>query len=667
MADKRVLFADADPQALAEFRQALGDAWEVTGAASGPEALDALNQRSYQVVVAALDLPGLEGAEFLNQVRDKDAQTIRFLLAAEADRERVMKKVFGAHQFLTKPLDSSVLKATIEHAHEVDKWIANNRIRELAARVRVFPTIPSLYLEVLNLLRSPLTTVEEVAGIIAKDMAMMTKLLQVINSAYFGLPRRITDPTEAVGILGFETVKSMVMSIKLLSQYNKLNPVYFSLDRLWQHSTDVARTARDIVMLHTHDRSLASDAFTAGLLHDLGKVVLAANFDEQYAGAHSLARKQQIPLWEIEKEIFGAGHGEIGAYLFGLWGMPMGILEAAALHHDPTRTNNLEFSPLTAVHVANAIEYELHPDEQGLGAPTVDEAYLAAIGCADRLPIWRASVFAHEPGEVVAKLKESAAVQSPAAAHVTPKTAPVKAPPPTAPAQAGAPSAAPAQPHASAPTAPTVSQEPPPKPAGLFHYRRWLYAAGLGTLLLLLVCLGLNGVEDPKALLPVKAKEIVPAAPNTLAPATATPIPAPNPSPSQKPSDGSPALTAAPSPARAAQQSPRKPQPTNDTAESIPPASSNALAPSAPPSATPPTNQTPAPMSPEVLRIPPKVLTVADLRLQGVICSSDNPSAILNGRMIFVGEWIAGARLIEVGRTNVTLEYQNQRKTLTLK
>ena len=116
-------------------------------------------------------------------------------------------------------------------------------MRELIGRIRAFPkAIPSLYVEVVNALKSPSTTTEDIGTIIAKDMAMTTKLVQVLNSAYFGLSRTITEPTEAVGILGFDTVKSLIMTIKILSQYDKVKPVYFSIDNIWRHSTNVARS-----------------------------------------------------------------------------------------------------------------------------------------------------------------------------------------------------------------------------------------------------------------------------------------------------------------------------------------------------------------------------------------------------------------------------------------
>ncbi len=392
MHKKRILLADADSQALGEFQQALGEAWDVILVPNGTAALLEMEMRPCDVVVADLDLGEIDGADLLNHIQTNYPKAIRFILAREADRERMVKQVLGTHQFLGKPLESSVLRNSIEGAVALESWIPKTSIRELIGRIRTLPTIPTLYLEVQSVLRSPDATTDQVGALIAKDMAMTTKLLQVLNSACFGLSRKITSPTEAVGILGFETVSSMVMAIKLLNSYDKVKPVYFSIDRLWRHSTEVARSAKQIALWQTDDTALAEMAFTAGLMHDIGKVVLASNFDEQYRGAQSLARKQELPLCEVEKEIFGATHGEIGAYLLGLWGMPVDLLEVAALHHQPTRSINKNFTALTAVHVANALEREITPDPEGFTVSKLDEAYLAEVGVLDRVADWRAAI-----------------------------------------------------------------------------------------------------------------------------------------------------------------------------------------------------------------------------------------------------------------------------------
>ena len=219
MIEKRILIADADRKAWDEFRQALGESWIVVGAATSAAATAEAQKLPFDVIVANFDLPDLDGAELLNRLRQDHPKTLGFIAAAESQKEKVMTHVVGGHQFLAVPFDHATLKSHIERCLAADYGMSNS-MRELVGRIRTFPTIPSLYIEVVNALKDPNATTQDIGVIIGKDMAMTTKLVQVLNSAYFGLPRTITDPTEAVGILGFETVKSLVMAVKVLSQYD---------------------------------------------------------------------------------------------------------------------------------------------------------------------------------------------------------------------------------------------------------------------------------------------------------------------------------------------------------------------------------------------------------------------------------------------------------------
>lgn len=409
MSEKRILVADSDPQTAGQFAKALGGEWQVKGVASGEAALAALESEPFGAIVASLGLPELDGPQLLNRVRQKFPNTARFLIAEEADRERVLKEGLGTQQFLTKPCNAAAIKSALENAASVGKWIEDDGLRELVSRIRSLPTIPSIYLEVRAALKSSDASAESIGAVIVKDMAMTTKLLQVCNSSYFGLPRKITDPGEAVARLGFDTVNSIVVAVKMLGYYDRIKPAYYSVDKLWKHSQSVAHHARAVAMWQTSDRVLAESAYTAGLMHDLGKVVLACNFCQDYELAQNAARQQIRPLWQVEKEVFGASHAEIGAYLLGKWGLPADVLEAAALHHSPWRTGNGEFSVLTAVHVADGLEHEANPSGEGWPASPIDTIYLAKIGCLDQLPHWRESVTgktnvpaANSPGSVTA-------------------------------------------------------------------------------------------------------------------------------------------------------------------------------------------------------------------------------------------------------------------------
>jgi len=611
MADKRILIAIADPPTLAEYGRGLGKEWTIKLVTTPDAALAEMATQACDVLVADFALPQINGTDLLDRVHTEYPKTIRILLVGENDKDKRMADVEGSHLVLPKPCDSNTLKSAIERALAIDLWLANDSLRELVARLRTFPIVPSLYLEVINALKLPHTTTNEVGAIIAKDMAMTTKLLQVTNSACFGLPRKISDPVEAVGILGFETVKSMVMTLKLLSQYDKVKPVYFSIDRLWRHSTEVARISRRIVLSETDDPGLAGSAFTAGLMHDLGKLVLASNFDEQYSGAQSLARKQGIPLWEVEKQIFGATHGEIGAYLLGLWGMPLDLVESSALHHNPSRTQSKQFTALTAVHVANALVYEAKPDKEGFIAPQIDEQYIAGLGLSDRLQRWREMVLAPdlEVTEFRARSGETVFIKKPAATAPKPVVRPAK--------PAATPAAAPAR------TAPAR--------ASLFSNKRerWICIAMGLTIFVLAFIVGTQAIMRMTVPLPPAAEHVA------LKLSTATNVPA------------------APKPEAAAAVPTNPPVKVEEPAVVSAPVVTN-ISPGPVP-ATPP-----APSA--------KDRAFAELQLQTIFYSQANPSAVISGKRVRPQDKLpAGAVVVAISPSSVTVEFDHERKILALK
>jgi HD-like signal output (HDOD) protein len=594
MADKHILVANADLPALAEYGRALGNEWNVSLVCGAASALAKLAAHPCDLIVADYDLPETNGVQLLNRIKTDYPKIIRILMVAEADRDRRTAEVQGSHLILTKPCDDATLRGAVQRALAINVWLADDGLRELVGRLRTFPIVPSLYLEVVSALKAPRTSTAEVGAIIARDMAMMTKLLQVTNSACFGLQRKISDPVEAVGILGFETVKSMVMTLKLLSQYDKVKPVYFSIDRLWRHSTEVARIAQRVALAQTNDPVLGETALTAGLMHDLGKLILASNFDEQYSGAQTLARKQQIPLEEVEKDIFGASHGELGAYLLGLWGMPLDLVEGAAFHHCPSRSMAKHFTPLTAVHVANALVYQVKPDKEGFVAPKLDEAYLAALGVSGQLKSWREIALDSDFGatEFRTRSGDTGAFKKPAAPALKLVAQPEK---------------------------------PVPTPSPPLRFR-WLYA-GMGAAVLLMCFWFVGQALMRRVLEPVFA----PAGQITQNPAAVAP-----------PAISRPVVLPG--------------KPAGEPVEA--PASSSALL----------ASNNPAPEAPATPAPTAKELAFAELQLESIFFSKQNPSAVISGTWVRPRDRLpAGATVVAIGPSSVTLEFENERKVLALK
>ena len=628
MGTKSILLAVADPQALVDITQALGAGWEATSAASEAEALAQLDNFSFDALVVDFNLGDPDASALLNQAMEKRPQTVAFLLAYEADLALVAAKVLGTPQILPKPVDPDGLKSRLESSFNE----SNPEPTESAAAASTgdSPTIPPVYAEVLKAIESLGVTDAEVGEIIGSDPALTAELLRLTNSSYLGLPRNISDPIQAVELLGFETVKALVMALQFLAQHSRLKPGYLSLDQIWRHSVNVAQIARDLVLFETKDRNLANQALTAGLLHDLGKIVLVTNFDDLYGRVHSLARKQPVALWDIEKEMFGANHGEIGGCLVGMWNMPTTIVEATALHHEPPLGEQQQLTPLAAVHIANVLERELCPGtEERMVPPIINTTFLNDIGLLQRLPVWRAA-FANRRAEDIEADAEPAEKSQPGSTAFrtssTSRTANQLASPagPTRTTTSGQPQRVGATPQAN-------------------RYHRNLILASVAAVLVL-AALWINTRPQLDEVEPVYARMPAP----KQAPAVVASVTEPATAPAQS-TEAAPPVEVSQEPAPAPPSEPAKPKPSVPSPESPASPTPEATATAAPPASTPPAEK-----------------AQPEFRLNGIIYASVSPSAIVNGKTVNVGDQVNGATVVGIGRTSVTLQINGKRKTYEL-
>jgi len=397
---KRILFVDDDPLVLTGLQRmlrSLRQEWEMEFVESGTRALERMAATPFDVVVTDMQMPGMNGAELLTEVMRRHPSTVRIVLSGHADKDLILKCVTSTHQYLSKPCESDALKTTIQRACGLEYNPDNERLKQLVAHMDRFPSLPALYVEIVEKLNDPNTTIEDIGGIVGKDLAMTAQILKLVNSAFFGLSQPASNPFEAALYLGIDTIESLVLSIHAFSQFDDLKSCGFNLDALMLHSMNTAARAKLIAKLEDADAKLCDACFVAGMLHDTGKLVLAANYPQEYARVTQLVREKHLPDHAVEKEIFGADHAGVGGYLLGLWGLPVPVVEAIALHHSPRQTNTPHFSALTAVHAANVLEHERTAADDGAVGHELDSNYLAALGLTHRVAAWRESSLIQEP------------------------------------------------------------------------------------------------------------------------------------------------------------------------------------------------------------------------------------------------------------------------------
>ena len=390
----RILFVDDEPSMLRVLKmgmRTMSGAWDMDFANSGEEALALIGVKTFDVIVTDMRMPGINGAQLLNHVLRHHPQTIRIVLSGYSDLSEVVNCVGLTHQFLEKPCSLDDLKNCLKRVTQVKARLTNEKLCELTAGIKNLPSRPELYLEIADALQSPVASAQRIAEIASKDPALAAKLLQLSNSAYFGFSRKVFSVDEAVQLLGVNVIQSLAMAVPIFSSYNRRKCPNFPIEQIWDHSAQTGAIGRRIFHHHLADSHLAEQAFCAGILHDIGKIILADGLPEEYAAVLQESRETNRPLFEVERKYFHATHAEVGAYLLALWGLPVPLVEAVACHHHPRRCGTPELCLAGVVHIANALQHSqaIHPE---IVASQVDTDYLKHVQLEPQYDLWRAEL-----------------------------------------------------------------------------------------------------------------------------------------------------------------------------------------------------------------------------------------------------------------------------------
>jgi putative nucleotidyltransferase with HDIG domain len=388
---KYILFVDDEPQILEGLKSLLRKCrtrWEMTFVASGEAALAEIAKTRFDVVVSDVRMPHMDGVTLLKTVRERHPEIVRIILSGHAEIETSLRAVPVAHQFLTKPCDAALLETVIERACNLQALIHNPFVRSTVGKIQKLPPLPKTYSRLIQALSNEGTSFKDVADILKQDLAMTAKLLQVVNSAFFRLSRRITNIEEAVSYLGTNQLKNLTLAVEVFRRPESAKNIDgLSIDQIQAHSLFTGTLASRLLT----DKRQQEDAFMAGLLHDIGKVILLTELPETLAGVLAEMHLSRSPMHVTEARQFGVTHAEIGAYLLGLWGLPYVIVEAVANHHAPQGVAQTHLEVLGAVYVANHLINERLTDaaEAPFEYPPIDTEYLESIKMVERLHEWR--------------------------------------------------------------------------------------------------------------------------------------------------------------------------------------------------------------------------------------------------------------------------------------
>ena len=384
---RRLLFVDDEAMVLSGLRRALHgmrQEWNMEFVESGAAALQALDQERYDAIISDMRMPVMDGAQLLEQVKQRHPDVVRVVLSGQSSREAIFRSIAPAHQFLSKPCDPQELVTRLGQAFAMRDLLSNESLKTVVSSLRSIPSLPRLYEELTTVLQREDPSLGQIERIIAKDVGMAAKILQLANSAFIGSRGRVSSLIQALSLIGTETVRTLVLSVHVFSSCDNAEVVAY-LPALWDHSIVVGALAQRIAASQGCKKAAVEESFTAGLLHDIGKVIFLSEMAGKY---RKILGTNPGTILASEFEHLGCTHPQVGAYLMSIWGLPTHLVHAVAFHHFPSETGETQFSSLTAVHAADAIASAT--DQSTLNQDIeMDLNYLDCLKLRDREVLWR--------------------------------------------------------------------------------------------------------------------------------------------------------------------------------------------------------------------------------------------------------------------------------------
>lgn len=387
---KRILFIDDDQYLLDSLRDALWpyrDRWTMSFVADGERALDAVTGDSQDVIVSDLRMPGLDGASLLELVRMRCPTAVRIVLSGHADVSIVGRAAMVAHRLIAKPCATSELVRVIERSCALQDVAGRVDAYRQSIGAPALPSVPHVCAELIGLLSSGTAGAAEIGRLVEKDVGIAAKVLQLANSAYFGRRSAVSNVADAVVYLGLDAVRALVLHAAVSQEFSAASSVQgLDIDEFHRHCTRVAQLAAVLAS----ETGAGPDAFTAGLLHDVGLLVMASSDHGNLARTLAAARDEGRPLHQVESEHYGVTHAEVGAHLLALWGLPHSVVESAAGQDGQFRPE-LPLDLVAVVQIANALVEEAEATwsaSPAAGAEAVFD-FLESAGLGDQLSRWR--------------------------------------------------------------------------------------------------------------------------------------------------------------------------------------------------------------------------------------------------------------------------------------
>lgn len=350
-----------------------------------------LEEQVFDAVIVPCSMRAMVDIDLMSKVAKVQPGAVRIFLGTEYWNASMKARAAEvAHRIF--PGDSQIqeLKDTLEYQIKLIRLLNRSSLQSYITNVGCLPSPPRIYRMLTDALASEVADMSAVSEIVEQDPAIVAQVMKQVNSSFFGFEREISNLKEAVSILGLRNIRSMALSNQLNKQFSEdKHWDMFSFEKIHQRSLSVGRLAQAIARRAGASKAVQDQSFLAGLLHDIGILIMASHDPVQYKKLLNYSAKKQKPIYLVEKAAFGFFHGEVAGAMLALWNLPPQVVEAVMLHHVPHLSVSTEFTPLTAVHVADAMLPSIDVQGECDLASSLSLRYLDQVGVMEEVPQWR--------------------------------------------------------------------------------------------------------------------------------------------------------------------------------------------------------------------------------------------------------------------------------------
>lgn len=377
---RSVMFVDDERLVLDALRRQFRShrlEWSMSFVESGAEAIELLKESPADVVVTDMRMPQMNGVQLLKAVREMSPKTVRFMLSGQTDQSELLDNIGCIHQFLQKPCDTEELEHAIRRACDLSGRIESDRLREIVSGIHSLPIVSKTYERLVRALNDEGTDIGSISQIVEEDVGLSVKLLQLVNSAFFGNPRKTTTTRDAVMLIGTQNLIQLAMSAHIFDMLEQSSTAHASIANLWGISHNLGEFARGLAVQGGLTPDETDRVRFAGVLSHIGRAVMAWSMPYEFDDAMQAAERKGIPLREAEVEVFGVPQEDVGAYALGIWGFSDQIVESVARQATPSASSvQCREHPLLWLHLARSLQ----PTNRYTDPVAFDEAWAGSVG-----------------------------------------------------------------------------------------------------------------------------------------------------------------------------------------------------------------------------------------------------------------------------------------------